>query len=121
MPFAAGYRLESKQRFSLSIDASFSRHAYESGQIQFSDDLAHDSRFIRHPRASRSYASIISMPIRSGDDVVAVLNVDSTYSHAFPTPDFIYVGLLGAILGVIWSLTDTGSVPEIEELTNRDD
>ena len=78
MFFAAGYRLESKQRFRMSIDASFSRHAYESGQIQWSHDLPNDPRFIPHPQASRTYYSIISTPIRSGDDVVGVLNVDST-------------------------------------------
>jgi hypothetical protein len=106
MPFAAGYRLESRQRFRMSIDASFSRHAYESGEIQFSNDLASEPRFIPHPQASRDYQSLISMPIRSGDEVVGVLNVDSTEPLAFSQPDFIYVRLLGAIVGVVWSLVE---------------
>jgi GAF domain-containing protein len=117
MWFAAGYRLESKKRFRLSIDASFSRHAYETGQIQFSLDLTADPRFIPHPDASRTYHSLISTPIRCGDDVVAVLNVDSTYQDAFSQPDFIYVGLLGAIVGVVWSVAEVAprDAPALEE------
>ncbi|HEV3479781.1 MAG TPA: GAF domain-containing protein [Gaiellaceae bacterium] len=119
MQFAAGYRLESRQRFRMSIDASFSRHAYQSGEIQWSNDLPSDSRFIRHPLASRNYFSLISMPIRSGDEVVGVLNVDSTEPEAFSQPDFIYVRLLGAIVGVVWSMVDPTSdePPHVDEGT----
>lgn len=106
MVFAAGYRLESKQRFRMSIDASFSRHALQSGEIQWSLDLPNDPRFIPHPQASRTYYSLISTPVRSGDEVVGVLNVDSTEEAAFSQPDFIYVRLLGAIVSVVWSLVD---------------
>jgi hypothetical protein len=104
MAFAAGYRLESRQRFSLPIVGSFSRHAFESGETQWSFDLENDSRFTPHPQASRVYRSIISVPIRTGDDVVAVYNTDSTLEWAFPFADFIYVNLLGAIISVVWAL-----------------
>lgn len=104
MAYAAGYRLESRQRFSLPIIGSFSRYAYESGQMQWSGDLETDQRFTPHPQAGRVYKSIISVPIRTGDDVVAVFNVDSNLEDAFPSSDFVYVNLLGAIISVVWAL-----------------
>lgn len=110
MPLAAGYRLESKQRFSLPIVGSFSRYAYETGEIQWSGELTTDPRFTPHPQASRTYHSIISVPIRVGDAVVAVFNVDSTFEHAFPTADFIYVALLGAIISVVSALGERARV-----------
>lgn len=104
MAFAAGYRLESKQRFSLPIALSFSRHAFETGKIQWSFDLPNDRRFTPHPQASRTYRSIISVPVRVGDDVVGVFNVDSTFPDAFPRADFTYIELLGSIIGVVCAL-----------------
>lgn len=106
MKYAAGYRLESRQRFSLPIIGSFSRHAYESGNVEWSLDLQADPRFVPHPQATRTYRSIISVPIRSGDDVIAVFNVDSTELAAFDEPDFVYVSLLGAIIGVVSALEE---------------
>jgi GAF domain len=104
MPLAAGYRLESRQRFSLPIVGSFSRHAFESGEIQWSFDLQADPRFTPHPQASRVYHSIISVPIRRGDATVAVFNADSTLRSAFSLADFIYVSLIGAIISVVAGL-----------------
>jgi GAF domain len=104
MVLAAGYRLESKQRFSLPIVGSFSRHAYETGAIQWSADLRNDPRFTPHPQATREYQSIISIPLRHGDDTVGVLNADSTLESAFSLADFIYVSLLGAIISVVYNL-----------------
>jgi GAF domain len=104
MVLAAGYRLESKQRFSLPIVGSFSRHAYETGEIQWSFDLRSDPRFTPHPQATREYHSIISIPLRHGDDTVGVFNADSTLRSAFSLADFIYVSLLGAIISVVSKL-----------------
>lgn len=104
MAFAAGYRLEAKQRFTLPIPGSFSRYAFESGQITWSHDLRSDPRFAEHPYATHPYRSIVSIPLRSGDDVVGVLNVDSSRRDAFPPEDLTYLRILAAIVEVSWAL-----------------
>jgi GAF domain-containing protein len=115
MWFAAGHSLESKHKYSLPISDSFSRLAYETGDIYWSDDVDKDPRFKPHPlaRKGREWKSIISVPITCADKIVAVLNVVSTFEDAFPEVDFIYVQLLGSLLGVVWSLVEGGeSAPE---------
>jgi GAF domain len=119
MAFAAGYRLESRQRFSLPIIGSFSRHAYETGEIQWSFDLQNDPRFTPHPQATRIYHSIISLPIRSGEQTVAVFNADSTFRWAFSLADFIYLTLLAAIVGVAWTLG--GLDPAVDVAAGQED
>src|SRR5204863_5865909 len=81
-----------------------SRHAYETGAIQWSFDLPNDPRFIPHPQATREYHSIISVPLRHGDDTVGVLNADSTLRSAFSLADFIYISLLGVVISVVYNL-----------------
>jgi hypothetical protein len=104
MALAAGHTLESKMRYRLPIAHSFSKAAYESGRIEWSGDLDNDPRFTPHPRAreGRGYDSIISSPVRAGDETVAVFNVISTFKDAFGPADFLYVALLGAIVNVVW-------------------
>jgi GAF domain-containing protein len=103
MEWAAGHRLASKAAFRLPIAHSFSKIALESGETAGSHDVAQDPRFAPHPRAERPYSSIISIPIRSGEDVVAVFNVISTQPYAFTLPDLVFVSLLGAFIDVVWA------------------
>ena len=113
MPFAAGHNLASKRAFRMEIEASFSKWAYRNNRIYWSGDLAGDDRFTRHPRAAqeRGYNSIISVPIRIGDDVVAVFNTIFTRTDAFDDSDLIYVRLIGAVVELVWQLTG-GHVPD---------
>jgi GAF domain-containing protein len=112
MPFAAGHNLESKRNFRLAIDLSFSKWAYQTGLIYWSSDLDNDDRFVRHPRAAqeRDYNSIISVPIRLSDNVVAVFNAIFTPTDAFDQADLLYVRLIGAVIELVWQLTD-GPLP----------
>jgi GAF domain-containing protein len=116
MRWAAGHRLASKQNFRMRIGDSFSRFAYTSGEIVYSEDVDVDPRFRPHPRAERPYRSIISLPIRSGEDVVAAFNVVSTLPFAFTLADFIFVALAGAVIDVSLALGEPPPIqPELEQ------
>lgn len=119
MKWMAGHRLTSKHAFSLPVAGSFSQLALQSGRIEWSFDVNSDHRFQPHPRAERPYASIISVPLRAGDDVVAVLNVVSTYPFAFTAADFVFIGLIGAVIDVVWSMAAGGDAPAIEARANH--
>jgi GAF domain-containing protein len=106
MPYAAGHNLESKRRFRIPTEDSFSKWAFQMGLIYWSGNLAEDDRFVRHPRAAqeRGYNSIISVPIRAGDEVVAVFNAIFVAPEAFDEADLIYVRLIGATIELVWQL-----------------
>jgi hypothetical protein len=108
MPFAAGHRIASKAQFRLPIAQSFSRWAYNEGLVYWSSDLENDDRYTRHPRADqeRDYQSIISVPIRSGAQTVAVFNTIFTPKNAFDDAELLYVRLLGAVIELVWELGD---------------
>jgi GAF domain-containing protein len=118
MPFAAGHSLESQRRFRLRIEDSFSKWAYRNGLIYWSSDLANDERFTPHPRAAagRDYNSMISVPIRSEDEVVAVFNSIFTSTDAFDEAELIYVRLIGTVIELVWQLAG----PQIEEAAGDD-
>lgn len=100
MPWAAGHRVESQQKFSLPIKTSLSRFAFEEGVTHVWDNVAEDHTWQPHPEATRPFCSMVSMPIRVGSTVGAVFNVISTEEHAFDAADLTYIASLGPLIDV---------------------
>jgi GAF domain-containing protein len=127
MRYAAGHSLESRQAFSLPIDTSFSKYAYESGELVWSNNLSQDTRFMRHPQArpGREYESMVSVPIRRAEQTVAVMNVISSSADAFTEEDLTYTKLIGAVVEIVLALPTaaaTFSQPPARRLgAGRDD
>src|SRR5204863_467794 len=94
-----------QQRFRIPIEHSFSRHAFETGQPVYCSDVTRDDRWHPHPQArpGREYKTMYSVPIRIGDQTVAVLNAVATRQDAFGFADQVYLLLLGAIINVSWA------------------
>jgi GAF domain-containing protein len=113
MRYAAGHSLESRQAFRLPIQTSFSRYAYETGELVWSNELSQDSRFMRHPQArpGRDYESMISVPIRRGDQTIGVLNVISSEAEAFEDADRTYAKLIGAVVEIVLALPTPAALP----------
>jgi hypothetical protein len=103
---AHGHRTESRQGFRLPIKESFAGVAYNTGQVQSSNDLAHDERFKRHPKATsgRDYESLVSVPLWRSGQIDGVLNVLATRKDAFSTVDRTYITLLASVIDVARSL-----------------
>jgi hypothetical protein len=59
MALQVGHSLDSQRDFDLEYEKSFSRFGFESGKIEYSNDLSTDPRFERHPEArpGRDYSS----------------------------------------------------------------
>lgn len=100
MPFAAGHRLPSQQRFEIPIDESLSRFALRTGQACYWPDVNADPDYRPHPRGDRPWCAIYSFPIKVGEKTVGVFNVVSTEAHAFGVQDLLYVEQLGSIVNV---------------------
>ena len=125
MVFESGHTLGRKDNFSLP-KASMAGHALETGELQWSNDVASDQRWNAHPKAdqARRYQSLACMPIIVGNEPLAVLNVLSSEKGAFFQSDLTYVELLGGFLGLAWALKDdAGSshrLPKSQESEAKD-
>jgi len=105
MLYESGHSLGRKENFSLPR-SSLAGHAFETGELQWTDNVEDDKRWMPHPKASerRRYRSLASMPIVVGDEAVAVLNVLSSEKGAFLKGDLTYIELLGGLIALVWDL-----------------
>jgi hypothetical protein len=100
MPWAAGHSVTGKAKYNERIIDTLSRHAYETGEVQRWDDVTTDSSFRQNPMASHPTRSMISRPLRRGDDIVGVFNVVSSEPNAFDPAEETYIASLGAVIAV---------------------
>jgi GAF domain len=100
MPWAAGHSVTGKAKYDERIVDTLSRHAYESGEAQHWADTTLDSAFRQNPMASHDIRSMISLPVRRGDETVGVFNVVSSEPHAFDPAEETYIASLGAVVSV---------------------
>lgn len=105
MLYEAGHSLGRKENFFLSR-SSLAGHAFETKELQWTDNVKDDKRWLPHPKANdrRGYRSLASMPIVVGDEAVAVLNVLSSERGAFLEGDLTYIELLGGLIALVWDL-----------------
>lgn len=105
MVYQAGHSLDRKTNFSLPR-TSLAGHAFDTKDLQWTDDVDGDRRWQPHPKADkkRRYKSLASMPILVEEESVAVLNVVSTEPSAFLKSDLTYIELLGALLSLAWNI-----------------
>jgi GAF domain-containing protein len=105
MLYESGHSVGRKNNFSLT-KVSLAGHAFETGELEWTNDVEKDDRWQPHPKASRTYGSLACMPIVVGDSPVAVLNVVSSAKGAFLRGDLMFIELLGGFIGLAWALND---------------
>jgi GAF domain-containing protein len=112
MTYEAGHSLGRKGNFSLPR-TSLAGHAFDSKELQWTDNVEADQRWQRHPKADRKrrYKSLASMPIVVGDKSVAVFNVVSNEQAAFLKGDLTYIELLGALIALAWDIEFAADTP----------
>lgn len=100
-----GHSVEARHGFSLDVAGSFAGVAFTRGETQWTNDVAKDPRWAKHPKArpGREYGSLVAVPIRMGDDVVAAFNAISKHNKAFSPADLNYLELLGALISMIYT------------------
>ena len=99
-------------------DASLSGMCAALGQVLRSDDTAVDPR-VDHKTCLRvGAASMVCVPLRSGDTVTGTLKVYSGESHAFGDPDEQTVELLGGLISA--RMTHEDRAADDQGLSRRD-
>lgn len=104
MAWSAGHSLDGQRMYNERIVDTLSREPYESGEPMYWSDVTADDRFRGNPQASRPFCSMLSGPIRNGNEVIGVLNVISSVKGAFDPAEQRYVASLGSVIGVAVSV-----------------
>ena len=108
MLWTAGHSLAGNEKYRARIVDTMSRFAFESGNPQSWDDVTEERTFTPTPEATRPFRSMISLPIRNGDNRVGVFNVISAEPHAFDPAEQRYIASLGGVINVVVGLLLAG-------------
>lgn len=101
MRWAAGHRPESVKNYKREIDKTMAGLAFRRGETVESSNVRKDPRFEANPKESRPFCSLVSMPVRIGEEIVGAFTVVSTRERAFGPTDIAFIKLIGAVLDLL--------------------
>jgi len=105
MVWASGHSVEAKQKYRVSIDQTIAKVAYEKKAIQVWDNAPNEERgFVKNPKATRGFKSMVSIPILLGDATAGVFNVVTDKEAAFDPADVNYLTSLGSIIQLAFGM-----------------
>jgi len=105
MAWASGHNIESQKKYKVPVDKTISRVAYERQAIQVWKNAPGEERdFVRNPKATRGFRSMVSIPISAGDDTHGVFNVVTGEEDCFDPADVNYLTSVGAIIQLAFGL-----------------
>lgn len=105
MPWAAGHSLTGKSKYDQPIADTLARHAYESGAPQSWGDTEGQTEFRQNPLASAPTRSMVSIPIREGDDILGVFDAVSSDKDAFDKTEQTFLASLAGVIAVAVSVS----------------
>lgn len=104
MRWAAGHRPLSKANFRIRINDSFAGRAFHLRETQRCPDVTKEPTFTPHPKATRPYKTIVSTPVKMGDEVAGALNAISTYADVFTEADVLFIELIATVVSLLLAL-----------------
>lgn len=100
MSWAAGHSMPGRLKFNQPIADTLVRHAFESGEDQYWDDTEKQTEFRQNPLASHPTRSLVSIPIRRGNEILGVFNAVSSEPQAFDQAEITFLRSLAGVIGV---------------------
>jgi transcriptional regulator with GAF, ATPase, and Fis domain len=105
MGWASGHSVEAKQKYGVPIDKTISRVAYEKKLPQVWKNAPEEEKgFVKNPKATRGFKSMVSIPILLGGKSAGVFNVLTDEEDAFDPADINYLTSLGSIIQLAFGL-----------------
>lgn len=111
MRWSAGHTMIGKLKYDKLIADTLARHAFETGEPQEWGDTESQTDFQQNPEASFPTRSLVSLPIRKGDDVLGVFNAVSAEKDAFDDAEKKFLASLAGIIAVAVSAWRGGPEP----------
>lgn len=112
MGWASGHTMTGQLKYREKIGETLARHAFERGEPQYWSDVETQADFRPNPRASAPTRSMVSLPIRHGEEVVAVFNGVSADREAFDPVERTFLAALAGVIAValgVWREEAAGS------------
>lgn len=111
MVWASGHSVESQTKYRVPIDKTISKVAYEKKSIQIWRNAPDEERsFVKNPKATRGFKSMVSIPILMGEATLGVFNTVTDHEDAFDPADVNYLTSLGSIIQLAFGM----AVQELE-------
>jgi len=105
MVWASGHSVEAKQKYKVPIDQTISKVAFEKQAIQVWKNAPEEERgFVKNPKATRSFRSMVSIPVLRGGSTTGVFNVVTAEEAAFDPADVNYLTSLGSIIQLAFGM-----------------
>jgi hypothetical protein len=100
----SGYSPEGTINLKLKIDSSSAGYVYTSGEKYFNNDLSKDPRYIRNPKSSRQYFSLMCVPIQYSGTIIGILNIDGLKRNSFDRDDLDHLSYFASALAPLINL-----------------
>jgi GAF domain-containing protein len=104
MHWSAGHSVIGKLKYAKPIADTLARHAFESGEPQYWPATTEQTEFHQNPLASAPMRSLVSIPIREGDEVLGVFNAISSEQKAFDDAEQTFLASLAGVIAVAVSV-----------------
>jgi hypothetical protein len=101
MRWAAGHRPEGVRNYHRPIKLTKAGGAYLNREVVIIDDVEQEPDFVRNPRATRDFRSLVAVPLLINEDVVGALSVVSTLPAAFAEDDISFIRIVGALIDLM--------------------
>jgi putative methionine-R-sulfoxide reductase with GAF domain len=99
-----GYSLDGLKFLTLKLSNSKAGYAFINKVVYHSNDLTADTSYVRNPKASKVYKSLICIPIEYNGIVLGILNVDGLKEGSFDKDDIDYLTYFANALAPILKL-----------------
>ncbi|BCB04728.1 GAF domain-containing protein [Bacillus sp. KH172YL63] len=99
-----GFSINGKEKLRLKIDSSIAGNVFSSGEYSYCKDLTKEKDFKPHPKATKSYSSLLCVPIKIDGFTLAVLSIDGSETDCFSPDDISYFQIFSNQLAIIFDI-----------------
>lgn len=116
----SGYSIEGKEKLRLNVQKSIAGKAFTTGEYQYIKDTKKDKDFIPNPKSSKDFRSLLCIPIKVNETVLAVFNIDGAQPDCFTKDDIGYVQIFANQIAIILDLIhinyfERGGTEDVQE------
>lgn len=87
-----GYSIDGKRELRLEINNSVAGHVYRTGESYISGDITSEGNLFKiHPNSTKTYFSLMCVPIKCDNMVLGVLSLDGSEKNSFTKDDLDYL------------------------------
>ncbi|WP_299090318.1 GAF domain-containing protein [uncultured Metabacillus sp.] len=102
-----GYSIGGKENLRLKISSSIAGKVFTKGEYSYCKDVTKEKDFVPNPKASKSYYSLLCVPIVINGETIAVLSIDGSERNCFSNDDIEYFKMFSNQLAIIFQVMGT--------------